>query len=369
MKELKTIVGAYERWKLLGHRMALATVVKVEGSAYRKEGARMLVTDQGAWVGAISGGCLEGYILEYCQQVFEHGKPLLIAYDSEKEEDKINGIGLGCNGKITFLIEEINGKDAQNHVELLKIVLGIRKTFILQIQYAYIHLEVTYQLQLLDTLAGALPNGIAHTPVDSDCFQKVVAQQQTRTWELATDSYVLYEYLQPPVQLIVAGGGNDVIPLVEMANLMGWEVTVLDRRAEFADSSRFVPACRVVHAQVQEMLDNVIVDEHTAIALMTHNFYCDQWLLQATYTSEAFYIGLLGPRKKFSRLTKELQEKGVEIHSEQLPQVYNPVGLDIGAESAEEIALAIIAEIQAVRKKREGRSLKWKNANAEAAIG
>lgn len=166
------------------------------------------------------------------------------------------------------------------------------------------------------------------------------------------------EYIQPPVSLIIIGGGNDVMPLVQMANILGWQTTVVDGRANYATKARFPSATNVVLAKPGQVLDQVPIDEQTVFALMTHNYNYDMAMLKQLLNTNVIYTGVLGPRKKMERMMSELQAEGIHLTKDQLSRIYSPVGLNIGAETAEEIALSILAEILAVLSRREGGMLR-----------
>jgi xanthine dehydrogenase accessory factor len=165
---------------------------------------------------------------------------------------------------------------------------------------------------------------------------------------------VFYQYHAPAVRLVVVGAGNDVIPLVDMASLLGWEATVVDGRSHYARPERFANACQVLVAKPEEVLAQVSVDDRTVFALMTHNYNYDKALLRALTDRRVRYVAMLGPHKKIARMLDEFAAEGNPLDTGQLGSVFSPAGLDIGAENAEEIALSIVAEIQAFLTRREG---------------
>jgi xanthine dehydrogenase accessory factor len=166
------------------------------------------------------------------------------------------------------------------------------------------------------------------------------------------------EFLQPPVSLVIIGAGNDAIPMVNIANEIGWEPSVVDGRNTHAKPERFVSACQVLVSKPENVLEKIFIDEHTVFVLMTHNYNYDLAMLKALLEKNAKYIGVLGPKKKLDKMLDELKEQGIEITPEQLDSIYGPVGLEIGAETAEEIALSIIAEIKAFFAGKKGTSLR-----------
>ena len=373
MKEINDIIKAYDEAVRQGKRTALATVVHVEGSSYRRPGARMLVTEDGNLTGAISGGCLEGDALRKALLVITEKRTMLVTYDTNDEDDAKLGMGLGCNGIIQVLIEPIEALNKDNPVQLLKPVTANRKKAVLITLFSLQDKKnpqpgTCLLLKEDGTSTGNLPafsdviladakNALIN---QSSSFKNYVAAGGTETHNLTA----FIEFIKPTVSLVVIGAGNDVMPLVGMAGILGWEATVVDGRANYAKADRFPPACQVIVAKPEEVLSKITIDEQTVFALMTHNYHYDMAMLKELVCRNVSYIGLLGPKKKLDRIVDELKENGLNLSAQQLSTIHGPVGLDIGAETSEEIALSIIAEIQAVLSGRPGRQLK----NSDDAI-
>jgi xanthine dehydrogenase accessory factor len=366
MKEITDIIRSYEQALTSGKRMALATVVHVEGSSYRRPGARMLVTDDGQLTGAISGGCLEGDALRKALLAISQQKNKLVTYDTTDENDTTLGVQLGCNGIVHILFEPIKTDDTGNPVELLKKVSAKRQNAALVTLFSlhartgaqpgtcFLHLQTDDQVTcnctepemhdlLLSETQAAYQRG--------DSFFKAFDQSLTG----------FVEYFNTPPSLIIAGAGNDTIPLTEMASVLGWDITVVDGRTGHATRQRFPKAGKVLVSRAEDILKHITVDERTFVLLMTHNYNYDLALLKQLINLDACqYVGALGPRKKLERMYSELENEGMVITDEQKAKVYGPVGLDIGAETSEEIALSALAEIKAVLGKRAGLSLREK---------
>jgi xanthine/CO dehydrogenase XdhC/CoxF family maturation factor len=170
----------------------------------------------------------------------------------------------------------------------------------------------------------------------------------------------LVELLEPPVSLVVVGAGNDALPLVEMATILGWQITMIDGRPSYASKQRFSKAHKIVVGKPAEAIKQLAIDERTVFVLMTHNYNYDLAMLRVLLETKSRYIGTLGPKKRLSRMLAELEEQGEVITSEQEARIYGPIGLDLGAEAAEEIALSILAEIKAVLTMKEGTFLREK---------
>jgi len=367
MKEITDIIRSYEQALTSGKRMALATVVHVEGSSYRRPGARMLVTDDGQLTGAISGGCLEGDALRKALLAISQQKNKLVTYDTTDENNTTLGVQLGCNGIVHILFEPIQTADPENPVELLKKVSAKRQNAVLVTLFSlnsrtgaqpgtcFLHLQTDDQVtcNCAETeMRDRLLNETAIAYQRGDSFFKTFENQSFTGF---------IEYFNTPPSIVIAGAGNDTIPLTEMASVLGWDVTVVDGRTGHATRQRFPKARKVLVSRAEDVLKHITVDERTFVLLMTHNYNYDLALLKQLLTVDASrYIGALGPKKKLERMYAELESEGMVISDEQKAKVYGPVGLDIGAETSEEIALSVLAEIKAVLGKRAGLSLREK---------
>jgi xanthine dehydrogenase accessory factor len=366
MKEIIDIVAAYAEAVKFGKKTALATVVLVEGSAYRRAGARMLITEDGELTGAISGGCLEGDALRKARLVILQQEPLLVTYDTTDDDDAKLGVGLGCNGIIHILIEPVADDRADNPIALLKSILSKRQYGVLVTifsiedrkapqpgtclcmtdQQTFVTESILkgHQLSIINDAASVLES--------RQSLVKVYTEGLTYT--------AFVELLKPVVSLVIAGAGNDAIPLVKMAHVLGWDITVVDGRNNYALAERFPQASRVIVARPEEVLSYVEINEWTAVILMTHNYNYEIALLKQLAAYSFSYAGVLGPKKKLDRMLSELKDNGVTLSEDQLERLHGPVGLDIGSEGAEEIALSVLAEIKAVLSFRKGYSLKYK---------
>lgn len=364
MKEIKDIIRAFDEAQLKGKRTALATVVHVEGSSYRRPGARMLITEDGELTGAISGGCLEGDALRKAQHVMTQQKSMLVTYDSMDEDDATIGMGLGCNGIIQVLIEPILPKDPGNPIQYLKSIAAERKNAVL---VTLVSLKNKRDEQL-GTCFLLNHDGSILERLHITLLKKAVAEDANLAFLKHKSSFKNYitesfgitafiEFVQPAVSLIVVGAGNDVMPVVSIADLLGWETTVIDGRPSYAKAERFTPGCKVLVAKPEQALQQLTIDERTVFVLMTHNYNYDKSMLKELLQRDCVYAGMLGPKKKLERILLEFKEEGVELSNEQLNHIYSPVGLDIGAETPEEIAISIIAEIKAVMEGKYGHML------------
>jgi xanthine dehydrogenase accessory factor len=362
-KEIRDILNAYEVSRQQGRQTALATVVHVEGSSYRRPGARMLIEDNGRLTGAISGGCLEGDALRKALLVMNKQKSRLVTYDTMDDDDAKFGLGLGCNGVIQVLIEPVNADDPNNPIQYLKAVNEKRQKIVLVTLFSLRDKnDEQYGTCLLlkedDTITDHLP--LLKDVIVADA-KEAMDKQTTFFKNYLSDDHNLtafIEMINPPVSLIIVGAGNDVMPLVDLADVLGWETTVVDGRANYAKKERFVSACQVVVSKPENVLEQITIDEQTVFLLMTHNYNYDMAMLRQLLQRNVRYIGMLGPKKKKERMLSELKEEGLQFTEKQLSVLHSPVGLDIGAETSEEIALSILAEIKALFAGKDVQSLR-----------
>jgi xanthine dehydrogenase accessory factor len=367
MKEITDIIKAYYIAQGLGLKTALATVVKVVGSSYRQPGARMLVTEEGLLTGAISGGCLEGDALRKALLCINQQQNKLITYDTSNEDDVEFGVQLGCNGIVHILFEYIDEAIENNPIQLLEKLFDERKAAVITTVYSLDRKRQQTGTALFYREGNIAANNNAALQLLTDA-QAVLINKVPAIKQLGGGHEALIEYIAPPLQLVVAGAGNDVQPLVTAACLMGWEVTVADGRATHALPQRFPQAKQVLQVKPDELMQHVTADANTCFVLMTHNYKYDLALLKLLAKTHIPYIGILGPKTKLNRMLDELQQEGITFTNEQLSRIYGPVGLDIGAETSEEIAISAVAEIKAVTSGKTGASLKYKTQKIHDTI-
>ncbi|WP_111669773.1 XdhC family protein [Algoriphagus litoralis] len=356
MKELQEIIKAYEVCKSTREPIALATVVQVDGSAYRRPGARMLVTQEGKLTGAISGGCLEGDALRKAQTVIFQGKSMLVTYDTTDEDDQKFGVGLGCNGIIHVLIEPIDFENSENPIELIKAGFSDRQTSLLLTIFSVKHSK-SEQIGTIFLQKGENDFGsFSKVPEDfkSKLQQEIQAfdspQSQIRAYDEFDQLSVFFEILKPATRILLFGAGNDTIPLAKMADILGFELILIDGRKNLATPARFPFAKQIIQGPAEEVIDQIQSDLATVALLMTHNFEYEAVVLEKLLTFMIPYIGILGPKRKTEKLIQRLESKGIQVH---IDNIYAPVGIEIGAETSEEIALSVLAEIKAVLNKKQ----------------
>ena len=353
MSELSRLLNAYDTHRAAGRACALVTVVHVAGSAYRRPGARMLVTADGELTGTVSGGCLEGDARRRAQQALHRGQPTVVEYDSTDVDDELaHGTQLGCQGRVQLLLEPL-AATPDNPLELLREAHRQDAPAVLATVFGGPAAGLGQRLLL--TAAGMVRRSrLLADPLAADLLaeaRQVLASGRPTTWayEAAGEPayLVFFEWLAPAPRLAVYGAGNDAQPLVQLAAGLGWRVAVLDGRPALATAARF-PAAEAVR-----VLPLVALATHPVsadfVVLLTHNYPYELAALRVLARRPAVrYLGVLGPRKKAQRLLADLAAEGLDTEATLLPRLFAPVGLNVGAETAEEIAVAVMAELLAV---------------------
>lgn len=364
MKELKAIVSAYHKIHFNKQRAALATVVKVRGSSYRSPGARMLITDDGKWVGSISGGCLEGDALRKARAVMQNNSPTTVTYDTREESNQNLGIGLGCNGVIDVLIEPIDPANKKNPIHLFEHLIALNEPAVLATVFSNGSLTgekvlMNQQEKFNEQFLRTELSGILKTDLLS-LFEsgKSVTKNYLVNHEVIE---VFTELIQPSISVIIFGGGFDARPVSQLAKSLGWDVTVTDECVAHIAPVFFPDADKLTLCQREYIERDFPVTEYTACVLMSHNYTYDRDVLKKIIQTETPYIGILGPRKRFDKMLDEFDKEGVHLSAGQLQRIHSPIGLDIGAETPDEIALSIIAEIQGKFANRSGGFLKYRS--------
>ena len=341
MKELREIIRARHARPEIP--FALATVVRVVGSSYRKPGARMLVSLQGRVAGSVSGGCLERDVISKARAIVLGGPAELAVYDTTDQDDMAFGTSLGCEGRIEILIQPLApGAEWPLAAEADRVARSRRPEVLVTICRApgSDDLGRSWRLEELPP-AWRAPARAAEEKVRVEKKPVTVDAEQGRVG-------LLVECLAPPARLVIFGAGHDVPPLVRLARELGYHVTVVDRRADFADPERFPAADAVRHLRPHEIDASGLLAEDTAAVIMNHHYETDAELLARLVGRPLAYLGMLGPRKRTLKILREAREQGFAFSADDLERLHAPVGLDLGSETPEQIALCILAEMQAV---------------------
>ncbi len=331
MKELAEILSLWSEVERSGQSAVLATVVKTQGSSYRLPGARLLLTRDGRRAGSVSGGCLEDELIKKSWWFTESG-PVVRRYDTTPDGEIASAYGLGCNGVIYILLERLH----PGHANVLRVIASVRSS--------------REPVALTRIISPASEVNREYTV-------------GTNATDLGSDVEVFTETLVPPLRLLIFGAGDDVIPLSALAKNLGWEVFVVDGRAHYARREKFPLADQVlVRSAVQGM--PIEIDDWTAVVIMSHSYSQDlSWLRELSALGRNIpYAGILGPSKRSQQLIADAELGGATLSL----ALHSPMGLDIGADGPEQVALSVVAEIQATVNGRSGGLLRERGGSIHA---
>jgi len=366
MKELQEILKKIAAFAP-GEKAVLATVVEVKGSSYRRAGARMLIGENGETIGTVSGGCLEADVLERAKKVLQTGAAQVFTYDTTEAEDSVFSLNMGCRGVIRVLLEPIEKESFP--VRVLQIAAERRErqfiaTLISPDNNSFVGGRIFYDAAEQFYFEN-LPNILeASKELINDCLDFFMHGKSAEMREYQTEKErfeLFFENVNPPLNLLLFGAGYDAIPLAGFAKDLGWRVTIIDHRTAWANAERFPGGDEIIVSRAGNLDENLFSDKTSVAVVMTHNYEADREILSRLLDSSCQYIGALGPKKRTENLIMELRQAGKTFDEAKLKRLYAPVGLDIGAETPEEIALAIIAEIRSVLSKRSAGFLRSRN--------
>jgi xanthine dehydrogenase accessory factor len=350
VKELFELIEARRLQQDTPH--TVATVLRVEGSSYRRPGARMLMNIHGRVAGSISGGCLEKAVISEGRRALADGRPRLLAFDTTDQDDLALGASLGCQGKIWIGLEVLPANAAWPLEQVAGRIRQLRKCAALVTQPWGENESLRFESQLIfEDESEAVDAAV----------QDVLLHHKTNFEPSGGGFGSLIEFLAPPLSLLLFGAGPDVLPMIRLARTLGHDVTVIDRRPEFARTEHFPGANQVLAAQPHQLGSILKCDDRTVAVLMNHHYDTDRDVLASLIPFSLPYLAMLGPKKRTVRILAELREEGHDVNGISAT-LHGPAGLDIGAESPEQIALAILAEIQATLSQRNGGKLRQRKA-------
>lgn len=349
------IIKTFDAWRADGQPMVLATVYETLGSTYSKAGHRILIAASGQYQGLVSGGCLEGDLAERARTVVETKQSSAVTYDMRGEADELFGLGVGCEGLIRVLLQPLlPSQDYQpfasiarqllaNHPAAVATVIESARPDVAPGGTVVVQAGSREAWNLDPTVAGTLAR---------EC-ERILGTGEAHFAKEESGLSVLYAGLKPVPKLLLLGAGLDAIPLVNMAADLGWRVTVVDHRPAYLERGGFERAEKAIHVVPRLLAETVPLAEFEAIIVMSHHLVTDRTYLSQLADVSARYIGVLGPRARKDRLLAGLGESGSALRA----KLKGPVGLDIGADSPESIALSILAELQATLSGASAKSL------------
>jgi xanthine/CO dehydrogenase XdhC/CoxF family maturation factor len=344
-RENERLIRAVNDARHAGQRIAIATVVRVRGSAYRREGARIVVREDGSYECLLSGGCLEPVVAEIAAQVLQSGQPVIREYNLE--EDSIWSLALGCTGAVDIYVERLEDDQVTN--QWLAIIGGTEAGVLVK------RLSGGQGLLLVrerDT-AGSLGDEALDREAIDRARTRLRAPFPASGSEQIGRTDVFFDVTLPPPELVIFGAGPDAEPLARLGWELGFTVSVVDVRAAFLTSERF-PQASLISAHFSRFRDALVLHERSFIVIMNHHLERDRESLRFALESRAAYIGALGPRSRFQKLLAGLHQRAVVLDPANVSRVRSPIGLALGAESPEEIAVSIMGEILAIQRGFEG---------------
>jgi len=361
------------RWIERGEDGALVTVVRTTGSAYQREGTKMLMRSAGGAVGTISGGCLEADLYEHCRRAIERKEPQVVTYSAGGMMDGVFGLGTGCLGTIDVLVEPLAGwRTAAARALLGEIAERVerRSPFVVATVLPTVGgPSAALERLLVDSrgAAGGSVDGRVAAVLAERALGALAGEirRPSRAIELEAGGQrreALLDVFVPPPRLVVFGAGEDARPLTVIAVEVGMEVTVGDWRPELVRHERFCDGVALACLRAEDFPGDISLEDRPAVVLMTHNYEADRLVLERLVASRAAlsYLGVLGPRSRTERLVTELAAAGSDTAA---LAIRTPAGLDLGADAPAEIALSIVAEILSVRKGGTGRPLIQRGQN------
>ncbi|RID91256.1 XdhC/CoxI family protein [Gemmobacter lutimaris] len=313
-------------WHRSGRGAVLATVVETWGSAPRQPGAQLAIDGQGAIMGSVSGGCVEGAVIAEAEEALRDGRPRLLTFGVS--DDTAFAVGLACGGTIRILLEPVGAALSE---AMLSDIVAARATR-RPLAYA-VHLE-SWERRLIDGPGDPLSAAVA-TRMRADR-----SGPEEDGWFIAIHN--------PGLRLAIVGAVHIAQPLAQMARLCGYDVSIIDPRETFGSAARF-PG-EVIHDDwPDEALAALGLDARTAVVTLTHDAKLDDPAIRATLDSPAFYLGCLGSTRTHAKRVERLTAAGFDTG--QMARIHAPVGLDIGAKSPAEIAVSVMAEITQVLRR------------------
>ncbi|MFB6131138.1 MAG: XdhC family protein [Salinigranum sp.] len=350
-------------------RGVLATIIRVEGSAYRRPGAKMVIPEDGEGFGHITAGCLEDEVQRLAEEVLAEGEPRVVTYDLMPEDDAdddVWGLGVGCNGVIDILLEPldetyrpaIEAFDAGEDVGVLTVIDAADE-------------DVVGARAYYDPESDEFSAGESFPADQLDRLREPTAELTARgraeSVELG-DLTVFVDGLAAPSDLVVVGTGHDVGPIVEIGSLADFRVTVVGFRGANAKADRYPQADEVVSTSPARIREAHPFDEDTYVVVVTHNYVDDRLALDELLQTDVPYVGLMGPRERFNEMRADFDEEGRTFTEGELDRLYTPIGLDLGSGSPHGIALSIVGEALAVKNDREPRHLREREGTIHERI-
>ncbi len=343
---MRRVIRDIQRWRQAGKAVALARLVRVWGSAPRRPGACVAMTSDLELAGSVSGGCVESAVLQEAESVLATGKPKLLQYGVTDEEAW--AVGLTCGGEIELLVSLIARCGEDTVIDRLFQEIDQERTVGLATDLSDRNLGANLLVVQSGERFGTL--GSDRLDAEAAAFLEALSSGSQSSRQKASDGSDLFlERYGPRPRLVVFGAVHIAIPLVRMARELGYFTTVVDPRAAFATEERFGHADEILRLWPEEAMEKLAVNEATAIAILSHDHKLDLPAAELAVASPAMYVGALGSRTTHAKRVAALTARGVPEAA--IARIHAPIGLDLGSREPEEIALEILAQITAIRRK------------------
>ena len=354
-QETSQIVGRVAELAVAGRRAAMATVVRIEGSAYRRPGAKLLVEESGATRGGVSGGCLEADVREIGMTVMRDGVPRLRHYETGDDDRTVWGLGLGCNGAVDVFVQPVASRDALHAAGRVRALLAGDAPFAVSTVVRGPSAVLGRMVVAPDgPPAGSTGTSGPDRELDREMARRaeaLIAVGESKCWDVESAG-VFTEVHVPPPRLVICGAGDDAMPLSACASQVGFRVTVVDHRPAHLSRERFPDAERIVRGPA-DGLDGLPLGPRSYPVVMTHSFAHDREWVRRLLGTDVPYIGLLGPRARRDEILHQ-------IGATATGRLFAPVGLHLGADGPEQVAMSIVAELLAARTSSTPRHLREK---------
>lgn len=341
MSEIKNVYQQILNYQNNGLDAALATVVAVKGSAYRRPGARMVISERGDIFGMIGGGCFDADVKEIALQVIKTKQPELRLYDLS--DDSVWGLGLGCNGSVYVLIEAISSAQGQEWMEKIGMHLANQDGLLIEHRIDYPFDFKKHPRKI--SFKRIFKEGSYGRP------SKLVRHSHSSVFE---------EVLKPDPRLVIFGAGHDVIPLVDLADLAGFQVCVVDSREHLLNHTRFKRAAEFYCARTEDLLEKMSPKIGDYVIFMSHKIEYDAAAFHFYHNKPVNYLGFLGPKKRSQQIIFDMLNLTPATLEAILEKIHSPIGINIGSETAEQVAISVVSELLAVKNSMEPQFLRDK---------
>lgn len=339
---MRDIYQDIERWLEAGRKgIAIATVVQSWGSSPRKAGAKMAISESGDISGSVSGGCVEGAVIETAQEILQGGKPRLLHFGVADESAW--EVGLACGGSIDVFVELLNPDSFTYYQKMYRRDSEGANVTVIQGPDQLVGKHMQFGPE--EAQKGSLGQ-----PLSELVSAAAVSARQSQRLQLTNDIELFIDLIRPTPTLVMVGGVHIAVGLAKIAQILGYHTIVVDPRRAFSSEARFPQVDRLIQAWPEKAFAVLELTSVTAVAMLTHDPKIDDPALRASLNSPAFYIGALGSRKTHAKRQQRLADMG--FSEAQIGRIHGPIGLDIGAATPEEIGLSVMAEVVAAFRSR-----------------